>query len=712
MKTKHIATLALAALALTACEKTPDNPLPEGRTALAVTAGINTKATNDSWHKGDAIGIFALAAGTADVAEGVANFKYINASADGTQGNFSPADQSNTAYYPDNGDKLDVLAYYPHMQTSDGQLGINVTNQSSLPAIDLMTADKVTGKSKDAPDVALSFTHRLTKVNLNLTAGNGLGEIDLSGAKITIKGTPGSAVYDLLGQLFASYGEATDIVATGPTAILIPTAAGSDVVFIIEVDGKTFVIPLPQGIALVSGEEVTLTITLEEEKGEPMASISAMINPWTGGPTAELTAIHIEIPPTDMNIDGAITSFKLWKANNALDKRTYTLNGGNWTASPRPFYSTDLTSGTDFQASAVLGDGDPVTGIYDQLEASGTVASDDKLSLTFAHINAQIEFLLALEIGHTADLSNASINLDGYDGFKANAAYIIGVGSWMNKPLSVTLNNGNVYNGIARFTTEKGKKTVVTITLDRSTLRPAEINVTAVEDWGSTTPVDENAYVDLLSGNHDILSTLAPGTFVLTSGAETATYTYDGSNNLISFAPMNWSNLSSSSAHDFTLKYTSAVARPAADSILFSATNVAWGQPISFGSGTRLSAKFILELLAGDGYTNDDLKNLPITLEGFSTNPHPFTYTVGGSDNYAIVAPKDPLDASHKISIDLAGGHTHTIDLSGKFSKFEAGKAYTLKATMNKTGTTTINITEIKDWDDTNNSATGDFEYE
>lgn len=170
------------------------------------------------------------------------------------------------------------------------QVSVDVTHQTSLTAIDFMTAEKVTDKSKDAPEVALNFKHRLTKLNITIEKHPAATEIDLAAAKLTLSGTVGTAVYDVYNQDFASKGDKKEIsipVTAGAdqseaTAIAIPTVADSGVSFIVDINGEKTITPLPEGTTLESSKEISLTITLKTQIGSITID---EIKDWESGST-------------------------------------------------------------------------------------------------------------------------------------------------------------------------------------------------------------------------------------------------------------------------------------------------------------------------------------------------------------------------------------------------------------------------------------------
>jgi len=307
MKMNKFAVLVLTLPMLIACGSKKDDPTPPiDRTPLSISAGITNftppaaggrASTDATWNQGDAIGIYTLTTGTETVSESASNLKYTNTTANAITATFVPTDATNTAYYPDNGSKVDVLAYYPYSSgageapdPSSMQIQVDVTNQTTLAAIDFMTAEKVTGKSKDAPEVILNFKHRLTKLNITIEKHPAATEIDLAAAKLTLAGTAGTAVYDIYNQDFASKGDQKEIsipVIAGAdqseaVAIAIPTAADSGVLFTVDINGEKTETPLTVGTALESGKEISLTITLKTSVGSITID---EIKDWESGST-------------------------------------------------------------------------------------------------------------------------------------------------------------------------------------------------------------------------------------------------------------------------------------------------------------------------------------------------------------------------------------------------------------------------------------------
>lgn len=154
---------------------------------MQVVANIalpQTRAFDDQWNAGDQIGIYTLKAGTTDI-DAADNLAYRNTLTEGSAANANFAPAGKAANLPDDGSKVDVVAYYPYSATAAaGVVELDVQKQDNQAAIDLLGA-KAEGVSADTPQAVLNFKHKLTKIYMKATAEDGSSLSDL---KAYIKG--------------------------------------------------------------------------------------------------------------------------------------------------------------------------------------------------------------------------------------------------------------------------------------------------------------------------------------------------------------------------------------------------------------------------------------------------------------------------------------------------------------------------------------------
>lgn len=292
-------TLCAAALIATGCAdiNVPEGGNGAGRVPLRVTGGINvqSRAHSTEWNEGDQIGIYTFHTGTTDIAEGVENILYRTEAGDG---NFTPANTA--AYYPVDGESIDLHAWYPYTDVTENEWTADLTDQTSQSAIDLMTADAPsrTGggeeilHNKDNPTVSLKFNHRLTKLALTIKHGNGINATDLQGLRVEVTNQWKTVLYaprfDTLGftEELASIPLLTTSDGTSAEAILFPDdltgkepTPGRRFAFTLGTTGEVFYWDIPGKKSFNAGEKNLYTITINRIG----LDVTSQITDWTAG---------------------------------------------------------------------------------------------------------------------------------------------------------------------------------------------------------------------------------------------------------------------------------------------------------------------------------------------------------------------------------------------------------------------------------------------
>ena len=179
-------------------ENLPGGEVNDGRVALQVSSGIQTRAFDDQWEDDDQIGIFMLNNGQNTVADGYDNVPYRVESAGEGGKAFSPS--SEVIYFPTNGDKRDFIAYYPYSadKVVNGVYAIDLTVQNPQKDIDFMLAGKVADKSRDDATVSFQFVHKLAKIVMDIEPGAGVTADDLKNIAVSLTGQPTEGTFDVL----------------------------------------------------------------------------------------------------------------------------------------------------------------------------------------------------------------------------------------------------------------------------------------------------------------------------------------------------------------------------------------------------------------------------------------------------------------------------------------------------------------------------------
>jgi len=316
-------TLGIAVL-LAACSNDDDMGGPEGN-PVAVEFGSGNIATLRSttttggethWTQGDQIGIYMMPESGGITTATADNIAYQAQTGNSTQSAFTPVSTSETLYYPQDGSKVDFIAYHPYKTPLTGHTyNIDVSNQSAPAAIDVLYSNNAAGYDKTSGTVDLRFAHALAKLTVNVTAGTGAP--GLAGLAITLGGQYKS------GNLSLSDGSTFTALQTGDIAmrevtagaayeaILIPQGAVTGSKALFTVGSNTYEWDI-SAINFQPGMKYTYTVTVDKT-GITVAA--GDITGWTGAtnnPTEGVGGIFYEVgdfwpDPTATTADGGTT---------------------------------------------------------------------------------------------------------------------------------------------------------------------------------------------------------------------------------------------------------------------------------------------------------------------------------------------------------------------------------------------------------------------
>lgn len=279
--------------------------------------GTRTTDGGDSWAAGDQVGMFmvstggTLPGGILSVGGTTADNRLYNVNP-GT-GALTP-DDAGALYYPQSGN-VDFIAYYPHTGTAgtgSGQIDNYIyhltvdgqTDEAAQNGLDVLYAKADNGGfgyTKSKTPVDLQFGHVLSKVTLNVSAGDGIEATGIQGmtrSAVEFRGMPGTATLDLQngGITAGSTGIFNPAKASAPfgsadatfTALVVPQAAnaytGRTVVFTLAgvADPLTWTIPDTEAFEAGQHYIYPVSVTLNGiSVGIPT------INQWTPNPNTD-----------------------------------------------------------------------------------------------------------------------------------------------------------------------------------------------------------------------------------------------------------------------------------------------------------------------------------------------------------------------------------------------------------------------------------------
>ena len=244
---------------------------------------------------------------------------------------------------------------------------------------------------KDHPNVALRFSHRLTRLVFSISGKGSVSTASLAGATLTIRGMDTRADYNLHTDTYTTIDDADagdaasgdnntspqnisvplNASGTQGTAIVLPRSAAAGVSFIITLsDGSHFTAHLSDTHELKAGTSNLFRITLSPEG----ISITATINPWEDAPETDLSTSPVTIAAATTssdsnsgdgggsgNGDGSETSFSpgsqftLWAGSPTGTGTLFTLGtDGQWSTASPLYWDAYPAASTTFHALHLL----------------------------------------------------------------------------------------------------------------------------------------------------------------------------------------------------------------------------------------------------------------------------------------------------------------------------------------------------------------------
>jgi uncharacterized protein (TIGR02145 family) len=337
MNMKRSFAILLAALALAACNEKPEEPaVPQ---QVRITPVI-TRATDVNFEDGDAIGLtITRAAGAYATNE---KLTYSGTSFSGSLNWYSEGNETSS-----------LKAYYPYSATVPATFTVQTDQSQGITSSDFMSATK-SDVYPTANDVAMVFTHKLTKILVKITNESG-GTIE----GVKMGGVIPTAVIDpdTYGATVSTSAEATTIKAY-------------------KVDQNTYALIVPAQTATMtvtvtaSGKELSQKLTATEMGSGFQYTTEVRVLPQS-------LQVKISGDITNWNDGGSIgadgnVSFEEFENNFVYDGVSYNIktmkDGRKWMTDPLRFVPAGKTPSTN--------PAEPV-GIWYPYTTAGVAATDE-----------------------------------------------------------------------------------------------------------------------------------------------------------------------------------------------------------------------------------------------------------------------------------------------------------------------------------------------
>ena len=221
---KKYFVFAAAVIALAACSSEEENVQSwNGEIRLSAVNVVQTRAAqgiqSTAFDEGEKIDVFINENATTPSIEYPQPLVYTS----GTGGVLTTSDEQ---YYPQS-NGVNIFAVYP---SGVAGTNVNATNvafavesdqseEDAYKASDLMVGAPANNPvSKTSGTVQLTFKHCLSKININISAGDGITETDLQGATVTILNTTTGGTFNV---------QTGEVTPNGAQAAATPITAGT-----------------------------------------------------------------------------------------------------------------------------------------------------------------------------------------------------------------------------------------------------------------------------------------------------------------------------------------------------------------------------------------------------------------------------------------------------------------------------------------------------
>ena len=261
-------------------------------TIVGNLANYQTRAHDAVWEAGDKIGAFAFQKGTTTAFGDFANVEYNTVDAAGI------FKASNGGITLKGTETADIVAYYPYSATAvtGTTLAVNVATQDPLKNIDVLWGKGTVTADVNTPTVPVTFTHKLSLVEIKFEAKEGYALPAEMKAKLT--GVTTDASLNIADGTLTAGSTKGDLEFTAASnaiqAILIPGEKLSKIDFTFDGIAKSFTFTAPY--TLEAGKKYTFTFRPYVEQATVMLEIVA------GGEQGSITdwGTDATFEPTDL----------------------------------------------------------------------------------------------------------------------------------------------------------------------------------------------------------------------------------------------------------------------------------------------------------------------------------------------------------------------------------------------------------------------------
>lgn len=174
-------------------------PVPAVIQGKVYSFDVNAEA--ERWKGNQIIGVTMVKAGSAEPVQPYYNVKYQTTVY--PVGYFTPMSMEDVLTYPQDGSKVDIVAYYPYLEEPEADLyPISVADQAKIKNFNLLYANNSKELSEGNKKTTLELRPVMTEFILRLLPGDGVTKEYLASPSVSVSGMYTKGAFNLLKGIF------------------------------------------------------------------------------------------------------------------------------------------------------------------------------------------------------------------------------------------------------------------------------------------------------------------------------------------------------------------------------------------------------------------------------------------------------------------------------------------------------------------------------
>ena len=284
---------------MTSCSGGSDDIEPDvpatGKMEIKISPALSdSRATDTGFESGDCIGLYVVNYAGSKPGTLASSGNHVDNMRFRYSGEWTP---DSPIFWLDNTTLVDFYIYYPYTNVTSVtahpfSVKADQSTEASYKASDLMVGRK-TGVSPTTAATVIPVSHSMSRIVINLEAGNGFTAESLAKANVAVKinGVKCSSTVNIATGAVTPTGSASSVtpLLTGNVsykALIVPQTVAEGNLITVTADGRDF--NLKKGFTFESGKSHKFTVTLSKTSN----GVNVTINPWVedgtdNGGTAE-----------------------------------------------------------------------------------------------------------------------------------------------------------------------------------------------------------------------------------------------------------------------------------------------------------------------------------------------------------------------------------------------------------------------------------------